>query len=69
MADAARVALGHGLAAELREGDDAPPAPPAPAPRVRRWARNSHLWETCRCCDCAGRREGRVGAGYGEVTT
>jgi hypothetical protein len=65
------LALPYGLTADLLEDAEGPAyvEPTLPAgvarDRRRRWGYNGHLWETCRCADCAGRREGTREAGYG----
>lgn len=61
----ARLRLKHGFAADLLDSDEAPPRVPAPrAPGVRRWGKNRHVWQSCVCAMCQGRRDGRIGPGY-----
>lgn len=53
--------LGHGITAivEVGETDRAPYVPPKAEPQ-RRDPKNSHVWQTCICLDCAARRKADV---------
>ena len=67
--DLTTLPLGDGFVAVLLEHEFtlAPPGTPprTKRPPVRRWAFNSHVWETCDCLDCRARQLGVRGSGYG----
>lgn len=55
---AADVSLPHGLHATFTESTVE--VQPVQKVRVRRWMKNGHLWESCACHECHGRRIGLV---------